>query len=166
MGILDGKPQEEPFHSGEVFHLWSYLYSTKATLVTLQVLINHTGDHDLKTFLEDLLENSFTQEEQQVETILKETGIRLPPAPPDRPNVEVQDIPAGARFHDDEIAGLVQKEMITGRILCSYMMGISIREDIITMIGEFHTQKAEYESKLLTITKEKGWIVPPPINIK
>ena len=45
-------------------------------------------------------------------------------------------------------------------------MGISIREDIIAMFGEFHTLKAEYELKLLKLTKEKGWIVPPPINIK
>jgi hypothetical protein len=166
LGILDAKQQEEPFHSGEIFHLWSYLHGTKATLVTMQVLINHTGDDDLKTFLEDLTENSFTQEEQQIEAILKESGIRLPPAPPDRPNVETQDIPAGARFNDPEIAALVQKELITGRILCSYIMGISIRKDIAEMFGEFHTQRAEYENTLLTITKEKGWMVPPPINIK
>ncbi|WP_164669290.1 DUF3231 family protein [Virgibacillus doumboii] len=166
MGILNGKQEEEPFHSGEVFHLWSYLHSTKATLVTMQILINHTGDHDLKMLLDDLLENSFKQEEQQVEAILKETGIRLPPAPPDRPNVELQDIPAGARFNDPEISLLIQKELATGRMLCSYIMGISLREDIGEMFGEFHTQKAEYEVKLLQFTKEKGWIVPPPINIK
>ncbi|GGB31438.1 DUF3231 family protein [Virgibacillus dakarensis] len=166
MSKLNGNPQEEPLHSGEVFHLWSYLYGSKAVLVTMQVLINHTGDHDLKVFLEDLVESGFTQEEQQVEAIIKETGIRLPPAPPDRPNVEVQDIPAGARFNDPEIAGLVQKELTTGKILCSYIMGISFREDIRTMFGEFHTQKEEYEVKLMGITKEKGWIVSPPINLK
>ena len=115
MGIMKGKPQEEPLHSGEVFNLWSYLYATKGFLVTMQVLINHTGDHDLKVFLEELLENGYTVEEQQVEAILKETGIRLPPAPPDRPNVELQDIPAGARFNDPEIAGLVQKECMVGK---------------------------------------------------
>ncbi|MFD1363361.1 DUF3231 family protein [Lentibacillus salinarum] len=164
--MFENKQQEEPFHSGEVYHLWSYLYGTKATLVTMQILINHSGDQDLKTFLEDVLENSFTQEEQQVETILKETGIRLPPAPPDRPNVELQDIPAGARFNDSEIAGLVQKELMTGRLLCSYIMAISMREDIGTLFGEFHTQKADYESQLFAITKDKGWIVSPPINVK
>ncbi|MGY0691696.1 DUF3231 family protein [Virgibacillus sp. FSP13] len=166
MGMLNSKPQEEPLHSGEVFHLWSYLHSSKAVLVTMQVLINHTGDNDLKVYLEELLESGFTQEEQQVEAILKETGIRLPPAPPDRPNVEVQDIPAGARFNDSEIASLVQKELMTGKIFCSYIMGISIREDIRTMFGEFHTQKEEYEVKLMKIMKEKGWIVSPPINVK
>ncbi|MFZ3578474.1 DUF3231 family protein [Virgibacillus sp. DJP39] len=160
------KSQKEPLHSGEVFNLWSYLYDTKSTLVTLQILTNHTGDKDLKAFLEDVTENSFTQEEQQVEAILKEAGIRLPPAPPDRPNVELQDIPAGARFNDAEIVKLIQKELIAGRILCSYIMGISIREDIGTMFEEFHTQRAEYESKLLKLTKEKGWIASPPTNVK
>lgn len=166
MGILNGKSEEEPLHSGEVFNIWSYLHSTKAYLVTMQILINHTGDNDLKAFLEDLLENSFTQEADQTEIILKEAGIRLPPAPPDRPNVELQDIPAGARFNDAEIADLVKKELRTGKITCSYIMGIANREDIADMFEDFHTQKAEYALKLLNITKEKGWIVPPPLNVK
>ncbi|MBY7143169.1 DUF3231 family protein [Virgibacillus sp. NKC19-3] len=166
MGILGEKQEEEPLHSGEVFNLWTYLYRTKGFLVTMQVFINHTGDHDLRILLEDLLENIFTMEAQQVEALLKQTGIRLPPAPPDRPNVEVQDIPAGARFQDPEIAEMVKKELTTGEITCSYIIGIAIREDIKTMFEEFHTQKAEYEQKLLHIIKEKGWIVAPPINIK
>jgi len=166
MNSFSGKNQEEPLHSGEVYHLWSYLFGTKGTLVTLQVLINHTGDHDLKTYLEDLLESGFSQEEQQVEALLKESGIRLPLAPPDRPNVDVQDIPAGARFNDPEIAVLVQKELASGRMQCSYISAIAIREDIRAMFSEFWTQQEEYELKLLTITKEKGWIVSPPINIK
>ena len=166
MGALNNKSQDEPLHSGEVYNLWSYLYNIKGTLVTMQVFINHTGEHDLKILLEDLLENGFTQEEQQVEVLLKESGIRLPPAPPDRPNVEVQDIPAGARFNDPEIAVLVKKELIAGRILCSYITGIAIREDLRSLFSEFSTQKDEYELKLLKLMKEKGWMVSPPINIK
>jgi hypothetical protein len=166
MGILSGKPQDEPLHSGEVFNLWSHLYAAKGYLVTLQILINHTGDHDLKVLLEDLLENCIQQEEQQTEAILKTNGIRLPPAPPGRPDVQVEDIPAGARFNDPEIASLVQKELMTGKIMCSYIMGISIREDLAEMFGEFHVQKSEYEAKLLKLSKEKGWLVPPPINLK
>lgn len=166
MGKLSGNPKEEPLHSGEVFNLWSHLFATKSYLVTLQILMNHSGDHDLKVFLEDLLENCIKQEEQQTEAILKTNGIRLPPAPPARPDVRPEDIPAGARFNDPEIAVLVQREIMAGKILCSYVMGISNREDIAEMYGEFHTQKAEYEVKLLKISKEKGWLVPPPINLK
>lgn len=164
MGI--NKTTEEPFHSGEIYHLWAYLYSNKNLLVKMQVFINHTGDHDLKAYLEELVESCFEQEAQQVEAILKEAGIRLPPAPPDRPNVEIEDIPAGARFHDPEIAIFVQNELITGRQLCSYVTGIVIQEDIRTMFSEFYSQKEEYEQKIINLSKEKGWLVTPPINVK
>src|SRR5690625_2815943 len=103
MSMSSQNYQDEPLHAGEIFHLWSYLYDTKATLVTMQVFINHTDDRQLKDFLEDVLESCFTHEEKQIEGLLKETGIRLPPAPPDRPNVDIEDIPAGARFNDAEI---------------------------------------------------------------
>ncbi len=166
MALLSTKPQEEPLHSGEVFNLWSHLYATKAFLVTLQILTNHSSDHDLKAFLEDFTENCVKQEEQQTEAILKTSGIRLPPAPPARPDVNPEDIPAGARFNDPEIAGLVQREIMAGNILFSYVMGISLREDIAQMFGEFHTQRTEYEEKLVKISKEKGWLVPPPMNLK
>jgi len=166
MGILSGKPTDQPLHSGEVFNLWSYLYGTKAYLVTLQVLSNHCGDNDLKVFVDDLLENCMKQEEQQVEAVLKENGIRLPPAPPGRPNVNVEDIPAGARFNDPEIAALIGKELISGKVLNSYIMGVATREDITEMFGDFHTQKVEYADKLLKINKAKGWLVPPPMNLK
>lgn len=160
------KSKEEPFHTGEVYHLWNYLYHTKNLLVTMQVLINHTGDHDLKVYAEDLVESCLAQEGQQVESILKEAGIRLPPAPPDRPNVEVEDIPAGARFNDPEIASIIQKELMTERAASSLLLGVALREDIRSMFGDFHAQQEEYEQKLINIAKEKGWLVIPPINIK
>ncbi|HLQ97474.1 MAG TPA: DUF3231 family protein [Candidatus Dormibacteraeota bacterium] len=163
---MGNSEEQQPFHSGEVYHLWSYLHETKENLVTIQVLRNHTEDEDLKLLLDDVMENSYQDEEQQVEAILKESGIRLPPAPPDRPNVELQDIPAGARFNDSEIARLIQKELTAGMQLCSYMMGISSQEDIASLFEEFHSLKAEHEWKLVKIIKEKGWYVSPPINIK
>lgn len=160
------KHQEEPFHSGEVFHLWNFLYLTKNNIVFHQVLINHRGDPDLKKWLEDRLENVLIEEEKQVEGILKETGIRLPPAPPDRPNVELQDIPAGARMNDTEIASISQKECLSEKILCSYIMSICHQENITEMFEEFHVLNSEFEKRLLKLVKDKGWLVLPPINIQ
>ncbi|OCA90760.1 hypothetical protein A8F94_02460 [Bacillus sp. FJAT-27225] len=166
MGIMNGNPQDEPIHAGEVFHLWSHLLGTKAYLVALQVFSNHSGDHDLKVFIEDLMENCVKQEEQQVEAVLKENGIRLPPAPPDRPNVSTEDIPAGARFNDPEIAALLARDINGSNVLASYIMGIAIRADIRSMFGDFLTQKAEYADKLAELMKQKGWLILPPLNLK
>src|SRR5699024_12303693 len=79
---------------------------------------------------------------------------------------ELHDIPAEARLLDAEIDTLVQKELLNGLMICSYITGIASHEDIRTLFEDFHTQKATYEQKLLAITKEKGWYVSPPINIK
>lgn len=164
MGILSGKPKEEPLHAGEVYHLWMHLFESKALLVTLQVLNNHTGDDDLKKFISEFSESCVETEEEQVENLLKENGLRLPPAPPDRPVVDINDIPPGARFNDPEVAALIGKEMMSGKIFFSYMMSMAIREDIAEMYSEFHNQRAEHYGKLLKINKDKGWLVPPPLN--
>lgn len=50
MGVLSGNPQHEPMHYGEVFGIWSYLAAAQGAIAGYQVLINHTGDEDLKKF--------------------------------------------------------------------------------------------------------------------
>ncbi|WP_342589361.1 DUF3231 family protein [Virgibacillus natechei] len=44
------------------------------------------------------------------------------------------------------------------------MMGESIREDIIMMFGQFHTQCATLGGKFLQLNKDKGWLVHPPLH--
>lgn len=165
MGILSGNPQSEPMHYGEVFGLWSYLTVTNGALVGYQTFINHSGDNDLKKFLEDIVEN-MKQEMKQVEELLKENGVGLPPSPPERPVATLDSIPVGARFNDPEIAASVSMDIAAGLVACSQIMGQSIREDIAAMFGQFHLSKATYGARLLRINKEKGWLIPPPLHVQ
>ncbi|WP_400163068.1 DUF3231 family protein [Brevibacillus sp. TJ4] len=165
MGILSGNPQNEPMHYGEVFGAWSYLATAKGQLVGYQTFINHTGDQDLKNFLEDLTQG-MKQEIQQVENVLKANGIAPPPTAPERPVAPLESIPVGARFNDPEIAAGVSKDLAAGLVACSQIMGQSIREDIAMMFGQFHTSKAQAAGRLLRINKEKGWLVPPPLHLE
>ena len=59
MGILSGNPQNEPLHYGEVYGLYTQLAVAKAALDGYQVYYNHTGDKDLKEFIQDVIKNSF-----------------------------------------------------------------------------------------------------------
>jgi len=165
MGILSGNPQNEPMHYGEVFGVWSYLTTTKGLLAGYQTFINHTGDKELKSFLEDITQ-SMKQEIQQIETLLKANGVGLPPSPPDRPAASLENIPVGARFNDTEIAIGVARDIALGLITCSQIMGQCIREDIAMMFGQMHTSKAQYSLRMLRIVKEKGWLVPPPLHLQ
>ncbi|MGZ0050114.1 DUF3231 family protein [Brevibacillus gelatini] len=165
MGILSGNPQDEPMHYGEVFGVWSYLTVTKGLLVGYQTLINHTGDKDLKTFLQELTQN-MKQEIEQIENLLKVNGVALPPSPPERPTANLESIPVGARFNDPEIAASVSLDIAAGLVSCSQIIGQSIREDIGTMFEQFHKVKATYRARLLRMNKEKAWLVPPPLHLQ
>lgn len=164
MGILSDNPQNEPMHYGEVFGVWSYLATTKGLLATYQTFINHTGDKDLRRFLDDVT-GIMKQEIEQVENLLKVNGVGLPPSPPERPTANLESIPVGARFKDPEIAAGVSINIAAGLVACSQVMGQSIREDIALMFGQFHMTKAQYGARLLRINKDKGWLVPPPLHV-
>ncbi len=165
MGILSGNPKEEPMHYGEVFAVWTHLLTAKGMVSAYQTLLNHTGDDDLKKLLEDIIENGIKLEIEEVETLLKENGVGLPPAPPERPSACLENIPPGARFMDPEIAAKVSADIAAGLVGCSTIIGQSIREDIAAMFGQFHMKKAQFGARILRINKEKGWLVPPPLHI-
>ncbi|HEY4600625.1 MAG TPA: DUF3231 family protein [Cerasibacillus sp.] len=157
---------EEPFHSGEIYSLWQYLYDLKLSDVILQVYMNHTNDEKLKDFIDNLLEHGFHDEHEKIEFILKEIGVRLPPAPPDRPQVDVKDIPAGARINDDEISRLLQNELRQRMTQCSYLIGLLTNESIIELFANFHAHKIDEMKKLTLLIKENGWYIQPPTHIK
>ncbi|MCJ8007253.1 DUF3231 family protein [Lederbergia wuyishanensis] len=164
MGILSGNPQDEPMHYGEVFGVWSYLLAAKGHLVGYQIMLNHTGDSDLKSLIEDSIQG-LKQEINQTEELLKANGVVPPPAPPERPQADLESIPAGARFMDPEISAALSMDIAAGLVVCSQLMGQSIREDIGMMFGQFHTAKALLGGKFLKLNKEKGWLIPPPLHL-
>ena len=133
-------------------------------MAAYQTLNNHAGDDELKDLIKEAIDSA-KNEITEVEKLLKENGIGLPPTPPERPQAALEEIPVGARFLDNEIAAKVSMDIAAGLVACSTVMGQSIREDIALIFGKFHTQKAMLGGKLLRLNKEKGWLVPPPLHI-
>lgn len=163
MGILSGNQKEQPLHCGEVFAIWTNLTTNQGLIAAHQTFFNHSGDTELKKIIEDSVED-MKEENKQLEKILKENGIGLPPAPPERPVANLEDIPIGARFNDPEIAAALAIDGAAGLVACSKAMGISTREDIGMMYGQFHMKKAQLGAKLLRLSKEKGWLILPPLH--
>ncbi|PYZ91994.1 hypothetical protein CR194_17505 [Salipaludibacillus keqinensis] len=165
MGILSGNQQNEPMHYGEIFNTWTYSSVVKSAIATFEIYQNHCGDDDLKKQIRNLIDTA-RQEEQEVDALLKKNGIGLPPTPPERPQANIEDIPPGARFNDPEIAMVISNTLATGLVACSTVMGQCTREDIATMYGQFHQAKARDALNLLKLNKEKGWLVPPPLEVQ
>lgn len=164
MGILSGNPQDEPLHYGEVFGLWSSLSVAKGALDSYQVFINHTGDKELKAFLKQVIESSIKPSIKDIEEVLLNNDIAIPPTPAERPEADLEQIPVGARFQDAQIAYLVAADIAACVVASSQGMCQSIREDVGLLFGQIGAKKVKDGASLLQIMKDKGWLVPPPLH--
>lgn len=163
MGILNGNQKEEPMHYGEVSSIWAASLSAKSLAAGYSTLLNHAGDEDLKRVIQEGITLS-QAEELAFDKVLKEHGIALPPAPPEKPEANLDDIPPGARFQDPEIAAMLTRDTGLGLAAYSQAMAQCIREDIASIFAGAHTAKATYGATVLKLNKEKGWIVVPPLH--
>jgi hypothetical protein len=164
MGILSGNAKDEPLHYGEVYDVWQFSTTAKGCVSMNQAFLNHAGDKDLKKILAAVIEQA-ELEIKECDTILTHNGITPSPTLPARPEVKVEDIPAGARFTDQEIAVIIAADTSIGLVACSQIMGKSIREDVGALFAKYHVTKAALGLKILKMSKEKGWLIPPPLQI-
>ncbi|WP_223590066.1 DUF3231 family protein [Neobacillus bataviensis] len=164
MGILSGNPKEEPLHYGEAFDLWASVLAGNGMIAGYQTMINHAGDDDLKKLLQEAIDIC-QHDKKQVEELLKENGIGLPPAAPEPPEACLEDIPVGARIPDPAIASTLSADIAAGLVAYSQVIGKSIREDVAMLYLQMHNQKAALGGKLLRLNKEKGWLIPPPLHL-
>lgn len=165
MGIMDGNPKNEPMHYGEVIGCWAFVAANNGLISGYEGFVNHAADQDLIKLLEEAI-NMMASENKEVEKILKNNGIVPPPSLPGRPKAIADEIPAGARFMDPEISAAISMNVGQGLVSCSAVMGQCLREDIAMMFGKYHDARALFGVKLLRMNKEKGWIVPPPLQMK
>jgi hypothetical protein len=165
MGILDGNSKNEPLHYGEIHNIWNFSMKAKGCISANRLYLFHAGDRELKGVLHDLI-NQAELEVSECDKILINNGIVPFPALPERPEAKLEDIPVGARFSDQEIATMVGADTSMGLVACSQVMGTSIREDIGALFAKYHVTKTALGLKILRMCKDKGWIVPPPLQLK
>ncbi len=119
----------------------------------------------LKGIIGDMI-NQAELESAECDDILVHNGLVPSPGLPDRPEARMENIPIGARFTDMEIAAMIAADSAAGLVTCSQIMGKSIREDVGVLFAKYHATKAAIGLKTLRLSKEKGWLVPPPLVIE
>ncbi|MFB9329173.1 DUF3231 family protein [Paenibacillus aurantiacus] len=165
MGVLSGNPKDEPLHYGEIFAIWQASTTAKGCVSAYSALKFHTGDKELREILEEGIRQA-QLEISELDEILIGNGITPAPKLPERPQAKLEEIPVGARFADQEIAPMVSADLAAGLVAASTVMGMSVREDVGALFGKYHATKAALGVKLLRLSKEKGWLIPPPLQIK
>ncbi|AWB45229.1 hypothetical protein DCC85_14000 [Paenibacillus sp. CAA11] len=162
MGVLDGK--NEPMHYGEIYHVWEYSSKAKASLSGYQAMLNHAGDKDLKEVLQDLITQA-RHEIKETDDLLMKNNITPAPLLPERPEAHWEEIPAGARFSDIEIAMGIAADIAIGLPAISTIIGMCIREDVALMFTKYYAKKQAMGERVLRMNKDKGWLIPPPLHV-
>ncbi|MBB3111105.1 hypothetical protein FHS18_003173 [Paenibacillus phyllosphaerae] len=165
MGVLDGYPKDEPMHYGEIFNVWAFSAKKKGIRSVYQAYMYHAGDHELQRLVDNLHRQAET-EVKECDTILLHNGFVPSPDLPERPPAQWDEIPVGARFTDHEIAALVAQDISTGLVLCSQIIGMSIRVDIAALFSKYYALHLASASAMLTLMKEKGWLPLPPLQLQ
>jgi len=165
MGILSGNPKDEPMHYGEISNVFMASTAAKGAISCYQAYLNHSGDKDLKKILEDLIDQA-KSESKELDALLINNGITPAPTMPERPTVKLEDIPAGARFTDPEIAIKIATDTSMAIVSCSQAMTQSIRVDVAALFAKYHLAKAAQGVQILDMLKEKGWLIFPPLQMK
>lgn len=165
MGILGGNPKDQPLHFGEIYDLWQFSMAAKGCISANRLYGYHAGDTELKKIISEIIDQA-ELEVSECDSILKHNGIAPAPLLAERPEAKLEDIPIGARFMDPEIAAMLSADTAIGLVACSQIMGKVIREDIGALFGKYHATKAAIGLKLLRLSKEKGWLIPPPLQLK
>lgn len=165
MGILSGNPKHEPMHYGEIYGVWQFSSMAKMGVSALQAFRNHAGDEELKELITEMIEQA-KQEIKDCDALLTANNAAPAPDYPERPEARLEEIPVGARFADPEIAAMLAVKNAAGLTLCSQNIGMCIREDIGALFVKFHTQKVAIGTKILRLSKEKGWLIPPPLQVQ
>ena len=164
-GILNGNNKDEPLHYGEIYDLWQFSMMAKGCISANRALSYHAGDKDLKKILDETIDQA-ELEVSECDTILTHNGITPSPQLPERPEAKLEQIPVGARFTDPEIAMMIGTDNSIGMVACSQVMAKSVREDIGVLFGKYHATKAALNLRILNLSKQKGWLIPPPLQIK
>lgn len=162
--LLNNNPQGDPLHYGEIFGSWQHLMQAKGCFTKYQLLKNHTNDNELRSFLNEMMDDVIKPEIPKLESILKQNGIMPPPSRPDKPPAEAERIPVGARFTEEEISMCIQHDLVTALTSCTQIISITTRKDIGKIFATHQAEIILMASVLLDLMKAKGWLIVPPLH--
>lgn len=156
--------RKKHLHYGEAFGAWTHLMKAMGCGAKYQLLANHARDSELRGFLMNMINDVVNPEVKAISQLLKDEGVQLPPAAPERPAVDGDQIPPAARFNDNEVAMCVQHDIAMAMMETMQIVAQATRPDFAMMFGKHHAQLVMQGARLLKLMADKGWLVEPPLH--
>jgi hypothetical protein len=158
--LIDG--EKLPLNVGEVMNLWFYLTATEQTLRGEQVSYNIVQDPNLKQKLKDVIDTIHGPILKDLYEFLKKEGVPLPQSTPEKSIGDFRNIPEGAKLSDEEVANLLQFNLVLGINYACRGLTEAVRPDVAAMFAKFQMMKVAYSITLKDLVVKRGWLKQPP----
>lgn len=158
--FIDG--EKPPLNAGEVMNLWFYLAASEQTLRGEQISFNIVQDPELKENIKNIINNIHGPIIKELTEFLRTEGISLPQTTPEKPMGDFRDIPEGAKLNDEEVANLVQFNLVLGINYACRGLTEAVRPDVATMFAKFQIMKVTASIPIKDLAMKRGWFKQPP----
>lgn len=154
--------EKPPLNVGEVMNLWFYLTATEQTMRGEQVSFNIVQDPELKQKLKDVINTIHGPILKDLTEFLKKEGVPLPETTPEKSIGDFRNIPEGAKLSDEEVANLLQFNILLGIDYACRGLTEAVRPDVAAMFAKFQMMKITFSVTLKELVAKKGWLKQPP----
>ncbi len=151
---------KEPLNYLEVASLYAAVMAGRQNVATLSVLYNHAADSDLKTLLKRSIDEQTEWLTGRAEKALAAAGAALPDLHFMRRTLRdyPADIPADARFSDQEIALLLANTAKASQMAVLAALHNCYQPYIAKMFQDVLDKAADYNFSVMQLVLNKGWL--------
>ncbi|WP_025117358.1 DUF3231 family protein [Lysinibacillus fusiformis] len=144
----------------EMFRLWSQLGVNQSYIASSHAFFNHTRDKKLKIMMLEFIQ-CLKEENKQLTLLLKENGVLAPTTTMAYSKMKMTDIRGKSIINDSEISAILSMNIASSLLAVSQALELSVKKKHLAKYGELHMRYAILGSKLIELSKIKGWLLAP-----
>jgi hypothetical protein len=155
---------DQPLHYGEVMAVWTLMAAAQEGRTLCLTTLNHTEDTDLTPLIKQTIHDVQEPMIKQLSEVLKDAGIPLPPIIEDPPRSASEDVPAGAKLREEQIAQILMGKIEAFLFMIQGGVSQSLRTDIGTMFLKFQAMVLAEAAQCRIVMQDRGWLKVPPLH--
>ncbi|ODV56737.1 DUF3231 family protein [Lysinibacillus fusiformis] len=144
----------------EMFRLWSQLGVNQSYIASSHAFFNHTRDKKLKIMILEFIQ-CLKEENKQLTLLLKENGVLAPTTTMVYSKMKMTDIRGKSIINDSEISAILSMNIASSLLAVSQALELSVKKKHLAKYGQLHMRYAILGSKLIELSKIKGWLLAP-----
>lgn len=155
--------KKDSLNMNEVGILWDELTSRYLSQVNMEIYLASTKDKDLINLIKWGLNEIVLPQMEQLEAVLKNEGITIPPRPPLR---QYQYSPGQVnkiRTSDDELIGLLTVAFQAAIALHTRALTIAYRDDLVELCEKLLFNELKGFEKLMALARARQALSNPPV---